>query len=119
MAATPDNGTVDISAEAVVVDDAVSFGFERKEMYTEKLTGSVHPYERHRLAGAMQESKNDIAVKPLFTICEGGDATSLSDGDVLIFPDMIKYRYCDVFASTTRQRAFNDIRTMTYRSLMT
>ena len=47
MAATPDNGTVDISAEAVVVDDAVSFGFERKEMYTEKLTGSVHPYERH------------------------------------------------------------------------
>ncbi|KAL4572490.1 hypothetical protein LXL04_019269 [Taraxacum kok-saghyz] len=103
MAATPDNGTVDISAEAVVVDEAVRFGFERKEMYSEKLTGSVHPYERHRLAGAMKERKNDIAVKPLFTICEGGDATSLFDRDVLIFPDIIKYRYCEVFASVLIQ----------------
>lgn len=116
MAATPENGTVDISTEAVVVDDAVNFGFERKEMYTEKLSGSVNPYERHvflcykthedwparvessdsdllpkRLAGAIKERKNDIAVKTLLTICEGGDATGLSDGDVLIFPDMIKY----------------------------
>ncbi|XP_023735171.1 altered inheritance of mitochondria protein 32 [Lactuca sativa] len=117
MAAALENGTVDISTEAVVVDDDVKFGFQRQEMYTENLSGSVHPYERHvflcyktredwparvessdsdllpkRLAGAIKERKNDIAVKTLMTIFEGGAATGLSDGDVLIFPDMIKYR---------------------------
>ena len=69
-------------------DDTVKFGFQRPEMYTEKLTGSVHPYGRHvflcykthndwpariessdsdllvkRLAGAIKDRKNDIPVK--------------------------------------------------------
>ncbi|KAI3768797.1 hypothetical protein L2E82_19631 [Cichorium intybus] len=117
MAATTENGTVDVSTDTMVVDDDVKFGFKRPEMYTENLSGSVNHYERHvflcykthedwparvessdtdllpkRLAGAIKERKNDIAVKTLLTICEGGDATGLSDGDVLIFPDMIKYR---------------------------
>ncbi|CAH1421128.1 unnamed protein product [Lactuca virosa] len=117
MADTSENGTVNISTEAVVVDDDVKFGFQRPEMYTENLSGSVHPYERHvllcyktredwpdrvessdsdllpkRLAGATKERKNDIPVKTLITIFEGNAATGFSDGDVLIFPDMIKYR---------------------------
>ncbi|XP_071731137.1 altered inheritance of mitochondria protein 32-like [Rutidosis leptorrhynchoides] len=117
MAAASENGTSDVSAEAVVMDDYVQFGFQRNEMYTEKLSGSVNPYERHvflcykthvdwparvessvsdplpkRLAAAIKDRRNDIAVKSLLTICEGGDVTGLSDGDVLIFPDMIKYR---------------------------
>lgn len=32
----------------------------------------------------------------MLTICESGDGTGLSDGDVVIFPDMIKYRYGEV-----------------------
>ncbi|KAK9067324.1 hypothetical protein SSX86_014650 [Deinandra increscens subsp. villosa] len=118
MAAPPENGTTDIPNEAaVVVDDDVKFGFQRQEMYSENLSGSVNPYGRHvflcykshedwparvessdsdpfpkRLAGALKDRKNDIAVKTLLTICESGGGTGLSDGDVLIFPDMIKYR---------------------------
>ncbi|KAJ0753338.1 putative thioredoxin-like ferredoxin, Thioredoxin-like superfamily [Helianthus annuus] len=117
MAAASENGTSDISTESVVVDDDVKFGFQRPEMYTETLTGSVNPYGRHvflcyksheewparvessdsdplpkRLAGAIKDRKNDIAVKTMLTICESGDGTGLSDGDVLIFPDLIKYR---------------------------
>jgi hypothetical protein len=26
-------------------------------------------------------------------VCEGGDGTGLTDGDVLVFPDLVKYRY--------------------------
>lgn len=109
-----------VSTESVTVntdeDDTVKFGFQRPEMYTEKLTGSVHPYGRHvflcykthndwpariessdsdllvkRLAGAIKDRKNDIPVKSLLTVCEGGDGTGLTDGDVLVFPDLVKY----------------------------
>ncbi|KAJ0838864.1 hypothetical protein HanPSC8_Chr14g0599751 [Helianthus annuus] len=45
------------------------------------------------LAGALEARKNDIHVKTLLTICEGREGTELSDGDVLLFPEMIKYRY--------------------------
>jgi hypothetical protein len=31
------------------------------------------------------------------TICEGEDGTELSDGDVLIFPDMIRYQIFVIF----------------------
>ncbi|KAJ0939916.1 putative thioredoxin-like ferredoxin [Helianthus annuus] len=44
------------------------------------------------LAGALKAPKNDIHVKTLLTICEGREGTELSDGDVLLFPEMIKYR---------------------------
>ncbi|KAJ0466838.1 putative thioredoxin-like ferredoxin [Helianthus annuus] len=44
------------------------------------------------LAGALEARKNDIHVKTLLTICEGREGTELSDGDVLLFPEMIKYR---------------------------
>ncbi|XP_035838633.1 uncharacterized protein LOC110908544 [Helianthus annuus] len=43
------------------------------------------------LAGALEARKNDIHVKTLLTICEGREGTELSDGDVLLFPEMIKY----------------------------
>lgn len=36
--------------------------------------------------------KNDIKVKTRLTICEGRDGTEFVDGDVLVFPEMIKYR---------------------------
>ncbi|KAD4887876.1 hypothetical protein R6Q59_035030 [Mikania micrantha] len=117
MEAASENGTGDISTESALVDDDVKFGFQRQEMYSENLSGSVNPYARHvflcykshenwparvessdsdpllkHLAGAIKDRKNDIAVKTLLTICESDCGTGLSDGDVLIFPDMIKHR---------------------------
>ncbi|KAM1217593.1 hypothetical protein PS1_045299 [Malus domestica] len=41
---------------------------------------------------ALKARKNDITVKTLLTVIEGREGTEFSDGDVLIFPQMIKYR---------------------------
>ncbi|KAM1015071.1 hypothetical protein ACFX2A_045921 [Malus domestica] len=41
---------------------------------------------------ALKARKNDITVKMLLTVIEGRKGTEFSDGDVLIFPQMIKYR---------------------------
>lgn len=117
MAAVSENSATGIATETPVVDDNVKFGFLRKEMYTEKLSGTAIAYDRHvilcykthetwpsrvessdshpfpkLLAGALKARKNDIPVKTLLTICEGREGTELSDGDVLLFPEMVKYR---------------------------
>ncbi|ERN13775.1 hypothetical protein AMTR_s00049p00194600 [Amborella trichopoda] len=92
-------------------------GFQRSEMYQLPLVGTVDSYERHLflcyknpeswpshveasefdrlprlLAAAIKSRKNDIKKKTRLTICEGRDGTEASNGDVLIFPDMIRYR---------------------------
>nr|XP_028963538.1 uncharacterized protein LOC108174127 isoform X2 [Malus domestica] len=43
-------------------------------------------------ASALKARKNDITFKTLLTVIEGREGTEFSDGDVLIFPQMIKYR---------------------------
>ncbi|KAB2613985.1 TMV resistance protein N-like [Pyrus ussuriensis x Pyrus communis] len=43
-------------------------------------------------ASALKARKNDINVKTLLTVIEGREGNEFSDGDVLIFPQMIKYR---------------------------
>ncbi|KAL4568309.1 hypothetical protein LXL04_023918 [Taraxacum kok-saghyz] len=113
MAAISENGTTGPPA----VDDNVKIGFLRKEMNTEKLAGTAIAYDRHvilcykthetwpsrvessddhplpkLLAAALKARKNDIPVKTLLTICEGREGTDLSDGDILLFPEMVKYR---------------------------
>ncbi|PSR87556.1 Altered inheritance of mitochondria protein [Actinidia chinensis var. chinensis] len=106
------------SSVVAAADDEVEFGFERPEMYKGKLAGTVDPpYDRHvflcyksydcwpsrveesdsdslpkLLSGALKARKNDIKVKTRLTVCEGREGTEFSDGDVLIFPEMIKYR---------------------------
>ncbi|KAL8266399.1 hypothetical protein R6Q59_003743 [Mikania micrantha] len=117
MAAVPENGTTGIPTGSPAVDNNVKFGFKRPEMHTEELSGTAIAYDRHvilcykthdlwpsrvessdshplpkLLAGALKARKNDIPVKTLLTICEGRDGTELSDGDVLLFPEMVKYR---------------------------
>lgn len=107
-AVVPENGTP-------VTDDNRKFGFNRPEMHTEKLNGTAISYDRHvilcykthdtwpsrvessdlhpfpkLLAGALKARKNHIPVKTLLTICEGNE--ELLDGDVLLFPEMVKYR---------------------------
>nr|GLL26683.1 altered inheritance of mitochondria protein 32-like [Ipomoea trifida] len=103
--------------EATAVSDDVKFGFERSEMYQSNLAGTVEPpfdrhvfltYQSHEtwpsrvedsdsdllpklLSAAIKARKNDIKIKTRLTVCEGGEDVNLSDGDVLIFPDMVKY----------------------------
>ncbi|XWS44122.1 hypothetical protein CRYUN_Cryun15aG0017600 [Craigia yunnanensis] len=94
----------------VSAEDAAKFGFTREEMYSSNLAGTVNPYDchvflRHKsytdwasrveedllpklLSSALKSRKNDIPLKTLLTVIEGEQ----SEGDVLIFPEMIKYR---------------------------
>ncbi|KAK7305271.1 hypothetical protein VNO77_43173 [Canavalia gladiata] len=44
------------------------------------------------LYAAINARKADINKQTCLTICEGHDGTETSNGDVLIFPDMIRYR---------------------------
>ncbi|KAL8139485.1 hypothetical protein V2J09_005506 [Rumex salicifolius] len=105
------------STDAVSVDDAVKYGFERSEMYKSTLANTAGAYDRHvflcyknydawpsriedsdtdllpkLLASAIKARKDDTKVKTKLTICGGCDGISCSDGDVLIFPDLVKYR---------------------------
>ncbi|OMO69327.1 Sucraseferredoxin-like protein [Corchorus olitorius] len=94
----------------VSAEDDAKFGFTREEMYSSNLAGTVNPYDRHVflrfksytdwaarveedqlpkiLSSALKARKADIPLKTLLTVIEGGE----TDGDVLIFPDMIKYK---------------------------
>ncbi|KAK9108207.1 hypothetical protein Syun_024218 [Stephania yunnanensis] len=112
-----------IEEGVVVVDppptntDDVKYGFERPEMHSTSLAGTVDPYDRHvflcfkspeswpgrvedpeydplpgRLAEFFNTHKDLIPLKTRLTICEGGEGTEFSDGDVLIFPDMVMYK---------------------------
>lgn len=104
---------------AVSSEDAAKFGFTRDEMYSSNLAGTVNPYDRHLflrhksyndwasrveedglpnlLSSALKSRKNDIPVKTLLTVIEGAE----SDGDVLVFPEMIKYK-SDAFKTYKR-----------------
>ncbi|KAH7546950.1 hypothetical protein FEM48_Zijuj01G0255400 [Ziziphus jujuba var. spinosa] len=93
------------------------FGFSRPEFRTSQLAGTVEYYERHvflcyknpynwpsrieaaefdrlprLLSAAMMARKGDMKKETRLTICEGHDGTETSNGDVLIFPDMVRYR---------------------------
>ncbi|WOL13633.1 hypothetical protein Cni_G22406 [Canna indica] len=98
------------------VDDA-EYGFQRPEIGKESLVGTVQRYDRHLflcykspevwpshvegsesdrlprfLAGEIKNWASAIDKKTRLTICEGVDGTDFSNGDVLIFPDMMRYR---------------------------
>uniref|UniRef100_A0A1J3HZ76 Altered inheritance of mitochondria protein 32 n=1 Tax=Noccaea caerulescens TaxID=107243 RepID=A0A1J3HZ76_NOCCA len=97
-----------VNAAAPASEDEL-YGFKRQEMYTGTLAGSVGPYGRHvflcykshetwiprveaeglpqRFAKAFNDHRADLA-KTRLTVCGGGE----SDGDVLIFPEMIRYK---------------------------
>ncbi|XP_057447401.1 uncharacterized protein LOC130739183 isoform X3 [Lotus japonicus] len=108
------NPLILIPAAATMTSDA-NHGFSRPEMYKDNLAGTVDAYHRHvflcyknhhawparveadslpkRVADAWKARKNLIAVKQTkITVCEAREEDDFSQGDVLIFPDMIKYR---------------------------
>ncbi|KAJ4829071.1 hypothetical protein Tsubulata_004412 [Turnera subulata] len=93
------------------------FGFSRPEFRQSQLAGTVQFYERHvflcyknpsvwpprieaaefdrlprLLSAAVLARKADMRRETRLTICEGHDGTETSNGDVLIFPDMVRYR---------------------------
>ncbi|XP_058742827.1 uncharacterized protein LOC131615695 [Vicia villosa] len=93
------------------------FGFSRPDFRQSSLVGTVELYERHvflcyknprfwpprieaaefdrlprLLYAAVKARKNHMKKETRLTICEGHDGTETSNGDVLIFPDMIRYR---------------------------
>ncbi|KAL7217264.1 hypothetical protein ACSBR1_029050 [Camellia fascicularis] len=93
------------------------FGFFRTEFRQSPLVGTVDYYDRHLflcyknpqvwpprieaaesdrlprlLSAALMAKKGDMKKQTRLTICEGRDGTETSNGDVLIFPDMIRYR---------------------------
>ncbi|KAK1296355.1 hypothetical protein QJS10_CPB15g01024 [Acorus calamus] len=93
------------------------FGFGRAEFGQSPLAGTVQIYERHvflcyktpdvwpahveaaefdrlprLLSAALLARKGEMKRQTRLTICEGEDGTETSNGDVLIFPDMIRYR---------------------------
>ncbi|GMH24363.1 hypothetical protein Nepgr_026206 [Nepenthes gracilis] len=93
------------------------FGYLRPEFRKSSTVGTVRYHERHvflcyknpgnwpprieaaefdrlpRLLSAALAAKTGNMKKETFlTICEGHDGTETSNGDVLIFPDMIRYR---------------------------
>ncbi|XP_068310920.1 uncharacterized protein [Pyrus communis] len=92
-------------------------GFSRSEFRTSQLAGTVEFYQRHvflcyknpqvwpprieaaefdrlprLLYSAVMARRADMKKETRLTICEGHDGTETSNGDVLIFPDMIRYR---------------------------
>ncbi|KAG7541369.1 Thioredoxin-like ferredoxin [Arabidopsis thaliana x Arabidopsis arenosa] len=98
------------------INDA-DFGFARPDFRSEQLAGTVQFYERHvflcykkpsvwparieaaefdrlprLLSAAVSARKSSMKKETRLTICEGHDGTETSNGDVLIFPDMIRYR---------------------------
>ncbi|KAG2653650.1 uncharacterized protein LOC120657086 [Panicum virgatum] len=106
-----------LAAAAAVPDPDAEFGFQRPEVGKEKLAGTVGFHERHvflcykgpevwpshleatesdrlprLLAAAIKARKPNLKKTTKLTICEREDGTASSNGDVLIFPDMIRYK---------------------------
>ncbi|XP_021728586.1 uncharacterized protein LOC110695668 [Chenopodium quinoa] len=97
--------------------DSTNYGFDRPEMYSLPVANSVEAYDRHvflcykspeawpsnvensdvdplpkLLASALKARKDDIPLKTRLTICGGCNGDECSDGDLYIFPEMVKYR---------------------------
>lgn len=95
----------------------LEFGFFRPDFRQEPLVGTVQYYDRHvflcyknprnwparieaaefdrlprLLSAVLAARKGDMNKETRLTICEGRDGTETSNGDVLIFPDMTRYR---------------------------
>ncbi|KAJ8774960.1 hypothetical protein K2173_019964 [Erythroxylum novogranatense] len=109
-AAPAENGSA--MDPTISTDEDEKFGFKRAEMYQSTLSGTVAPYDRHvflcykspdawlprveaseddplpkLLDSALKARKGDISNKTRLTICEACEG---NEGDVLIFPEMIK-----------------------------
>lgn len=98
----------------VIMDEDREFGFKRDEMYSESFPKPADPYDRHvflafqspstwpshveklplpsKFSQALKKYKDELKRKTKFAVIEGGTDTGIEDGDVLIFPEMIKFK---------------------------
>ncbi|CAL9136892.1 unnamed protein product [Musa acuminata var. zebrina] len=106
-----------VSAPEAAAGEDAEYGFQRRGFGKGPLVGTVHQYDRHlflcykspevwppnvegsesdllprSLAGEIKTWQSSIDKKTRLTICQGEDGTDFSNGDVLIFPDMLRYR---------------------------
>ncbi|KAJ3688685.1 hypothetical protein LUZ61_017849 [Rhynchospora tenuis] len=105
-----------LSNRRLFTSSSAEVGFRRSEFGRERLVGTVQPYDRHlflhygspatwpsdveaeeglprSLSLAIKARKGEMKKKTRLTIHGGpDDAASTSSGDILIFPDMVKYR---------------------------
>ncbi|XP_030510954.2 uncharacterized protein LOC115725534 [Cannabis sativa] len=106
-----------LTADTSGSNSDAEFGFSRPDFRSTQLVGTVDLYQRHvflcyknpqvwpprieaaefdrlprLLSAAVLARKSDMKKETRLTICEGHDGTETSNGDVLIFPDMIRYR---------------------------
>ncbi|KAM2367207.1 hypothetical protein ACFXTH_044923 [Malus domestica] len=81
----------DLSAAVTAAEDE-KFGFKRSEMFKEKLAGTVNAYDRHVFLCKTPRPgrRASKALCPIRSLRHEG--TEFSDGAVLVFPQMIKYR---------------------------
>ncbi|KAJ6814356.1 altered inheritance of mitochondria protein 32 [Iris pallida] len=100
------------------IDASAVFGFGRAEVGRSPLAGTVAGYNRHLflrcsspgvwpsrvdsaewdplpglLSAALKSRTEHLTKRTRLTICEGEDGTESSNGDVLIFPEMTRYRH--------------------------
>ncbi|CAN6702769.1 unnamed protein product [Malus baccata var. baccata] len=66
--------------------------YKTPEAWPWRIEGSESDPLPKFFASALKARKNDITATTLLTVIEGREGTEFSDGDVLIFPQMIKYR---------------------------
>jgi len=98
------------TANTVSAMEDTEFGFKRPEMYSTNIANSITPYGRHvfvhyktpeawpfnveeegqpqLFAKLLKSRKSELPVQTKLNACEGDG----SDGDVLIFPDMVRYK---------------------------
>ncbi|XP_070661400.1 uncharacterized protein [Malus domestica] len=70
----------------------VFFCYKTPEAWPWCINGSKSDPLPKFFTSALKARKNDITFKTSMTVIEGHEGTEFSDGDVLIFPQMIKYR---------------------------
>ncbi|KAL1811423.1 hypothetical protein DCAR_0623553 [Daucus carota subsp. sativus] len=111
------SGSNSFQKDTFLSAEPLDFGFSRPDFRQAPLVGTVDYYQRHvflcyknpdvwpprieaaefdrlprLLSAALAARKPFMNRHTRLTICEGHDGTETSNGDVLIFPDMIRYR---------------------------
>ncbi|XP_026378517.1 altered inheritance of mitochondria protein 32-like [Papaver somniferum] len=64
------------------------FGFQRPDMYTLNLSNTVEPYH----PSALKSHADKSPIKTRLTFCEGPSGNESSEGDLFVFPEMLKYK---------------------------
>ncbi|XP_076933667.1 uncharacterized protein LOC143599643 [Bidens hawaiensis] len=82
----PNEGTVDY------LERYVFLCYKKPQVWPPHIEAAEFDRLPRLLSAAIASRKIDMKKQTRLTICEGHDGTESSNGDILIFPDMIRYR---------------------------